>query len=102
MKRSIYILLFLLTPTTFAMSNSPEGTVTAMTVGSTYARVATTSMTNAEDCSSNVYFRLSYVDDPEGKMFSAILAAKAAKQKIFFQLAGCTGNYPRITHIYLP
>ena len=102
MKAYILISLLLISPIAVASGQNDVGTVTSMTVGATWMRVQTTSMSNSEGCISNTYFRLDFADDFDKTMYSAILAANAARQEIYFLLDGCSGDYPKISHIYFP
>lgn len=101
MKRFILLFILISSSAAFAASYNAEATITKITVGATWMRVATTSMENNENCTSNSWFRINFSEDPDKAMYSAILAAKAAKQKIYFQLNGCAGDFPKITHVYV-
>lgn len=82
----------------FTESYSPISTVKGLTIGQGYVRVKLVDMEPAEDCSKTDYYLLDTSVQKDG--FSAVLAAKASGQKLSFQLKGCHGDMPKISHIY--
>ena len=71
-----------------------------MSVGSDFAWVNTEVMQSAESCSKNNWYILDIMDGKNKEMYSMLLTVKASNQKVHFQLIGCQGDYPKISHIY--
>lgn len=79
-------------------SYSDASTVKGITVDEGYARIKLDNMKPAEGCEKEGYYYLDTSLYKEG--FSVILAAKAAGQKLSFQLVGCHGDMAKISHVY--
>lgn len=100
MKTITFVALMLSFNLCFSESNSNLSTIKAITVGSGYARVRLESMKEAEGCvNTKNWYYLDTVNNQE--MFSTLLAANISGKKLTLQLAGCQGEYPKISHIYL-
>lgn len=101
MRSLILLLLALMTNNAYANTSNGKGTITGITVGADFARIKTTNMIEAEDCSEQYWYILDFASDPNNAMYSALLAAQASGQPVRFMLSGCTRNSPKIIHVYL-
>ncbi|WP_156804555.1 hypothetical protein [Gallaecimonas xiamenensis] len=89
----------LLSFSAFSASYSEISFVSGLTVGGGYVRVKLENMKEAEGCKISKFYYLQPSSNQE--IFSSLLAMKAAKQKVSFQLSGCQNDMPVITHMYM-
>jgi len=78
-----------------------EGTVTQLSVGTTYARVQLDQMVSAEGCANYTWYLLPFPPGEGKEMYAAVLTAKTSGQRVKLQLTGCSSGYPSIAHVYL-
>lgn len=99
MKYLTFILLIISKPLLAVTYTTPDF-IHNMTVGRDFARVQMNTMQSAESCSSSQWYLLRFEVPTDQAMYSMLLAARSAKQKVHFQLIGCDTNYPKIRHVY--
>ena len=102
-KRILAITLLLLSNISLADSYSAVSEIKSLTLSGSEVRIKLTSMTPVTECSgiNNGWYALSLGGTYAKEHYSALLTAKATKEKIFFKLSGCFNKYAKITTIYL-
>ena len=59
------------------------------------------SMVNPDECKSDTWYKFDS-SSPYGKeAYSLLLSAQAQNKQISFYLSGCTGDYPKISYVYI-
>ncbi|WP_218419947.1 hypothetical protein [Alteromonas lipotrueae] len=94
------VLHSLVSNTVNATSYSSAGAIDKMTTGKDFARVRLDAMESYEECEKQDWYILEFGSSARLPMYSMLLAAKASKQKVSFQLQGCKHGYAVITHVY--
>ncbi|AJQ92179.1 hypothetical protein [Gynuella sunshinyii] len=97
----IAILLCSLATFTFA-ANRYEGTVALIEAGNTDGSIFfnTVEVTQQDECSSAAGYVVP-ADHSADKVLSLLLSAKIAARKVYFDIEGCTGTYPRVIRVGL-
>lgn len=98
--RNLIIGLGLISPLSYAASYTAPSLVTNMSVGKDMARVKTANISASEGCAKSEWYILDFNTNASAEMYSMLLAAKASRQKVHFQLIGCHMDYPKVSHVY--
>ncbi|WP_194866520.1 hypothetical protein [Pseudoalteromonas sp. PPB1] len=93
-----------------ATAYTQVATIKDMTVSHNTVRVKLSVMNELSECSSSPtsakWYHLDLAKEGSQHIYSSLLAAKFAKQKLFMELSGCftqnaSSKYPRVTQVYM-
>lgn len=110
MKKLIATALLLLPVFANATAYTQVATIKDMTVSHNTVRIKLSTMNKLTECSSSPtsakWYHLDLRTDGAQHIYSSLLAAKLAKQKMFLELRGCfsqnaDSKYPKVTQVYL-